>query len=174
MVVQTHEHLHLELMEVPHLGSISVWFLVGNGGMDPYSSFYIIPNKSPHNPFHTKNQTDMRLVNSPCARIDHILTCECPLSRKPEIPKTDVEKSTHILSCELPHSRLEQFQNITRIVPDLQCFRMRWYSRKHEATAQRIKPCQDRHWIAQACPAVCHVRCHSVLNIRMVSRSCHP
>ena len=28
-----------------------VWFLVGNGGMDPCSSPYIIPNNSPHNPF---------------------------------------------------------------------------------------------------------------------------
>ena len=26
-------------------------FTVGNGGMDPYSSPYIIPNSSPHNPF---------------------------------------------------------------------------------------------------------------------------
>ena len=37
---------------------MTVWFLVGNGGMDPYSSPYIIPNHSPHNPFPTKNQTD--------------------------------------------------------------------------------------------------------------------
>ena len=29
----------------------TVWFLVGNGGMDPYSSPYIIPKYSPHNPF---------------------------------------------------------------------------------------------------------------------------
>ena len=29
----------------------SVWFLVGNGGMDPYSSPYTIPNNCPHNPF---------------------------------------------------------------------------------------------------------------------------
>ena len=29
----------------------TVWCLVGNGGMDPYSSPYIIPNNSLHNPF---------------------------------------------------------------------------------------------------------------------------
>ena len=28
----------------------TVWFLVGNEGMDPHSSPYIIPNNSPHNP----------------------------------------------------------------------------------------------------------------------------
>ena len=33
-------------------GPFSVWFLVRNGGMDPYSSPYIIPNSnSLHNPF---------------------------------------------------------------------------------------------------------------------------
>ena len=30
--------------------TVTVWFLVGNGGMDPYSSPYIIPNYSPKNP----------------------------------------------------------------------------------------------------------------------------
>ena len=30
---------------------IAVWCLVGNGGMDPYSSPYILPKNSPHNPF---------------------------------------------------------------------------------------------------------------------------
>ena len=30
-----------------------VCFLVGNGGVDPYSSPYIIPNNSLHNPFPT-------------------------------------------------------------------------------------------------------------------------
>ena len=30
---------------------LTVRFLVGNGGMDPYSSPYIIPNNSPHIPF---------------------------------------------------------------------------------------------------------------------------
>ena len=29
----------------------SVWCLVGNGGMDPHTSPYIIPNNSLHNPF---------------------------------------------------------------------------------------------------------------------------
>ena len=29
----------------------TVWFLVGNGRMDSRSCPYIIPNKSPHNPF---------------------------------------------------------------------------------------------------------------------------
>ena len=29
----------------------SVWCLVGNGGMDPHSSLYIIPDSGPHNPF---------------------------------------------------------------------------------------------------------------------------
>ena len=30
---------------------MTVWCLVGNGGLDPYSSPYIIPNNSLHNPF---------------------------------------------------------------------------------------------------------------------------
>ena len=30
---------------------LTPWCLVGNGGMDPYSSPYISPNNSPHNPF---------------------------------------------------------------------------------------------------------------------------
>ena len=30
---------------------LSVWFLVGNGGMDPFSSPYRIPNNSPPHPF---------------------------------------------------------------------------------------------------------------------------
>ena len=29
----------------------TVWFLVGSGGRDPYSSLYIITNSSPHNQF---------------------------------------------------------------------------------------------------------------------------
>ena len=53
-------------MLFPSFDSCSaVWCLVGNGGMDPYSSPYIIPNNSPHNPFPpfpTKNQT----VRPPC------------------------------------------------------------------------------------------------------------
>ena len=32
-------------------GERTVWFSVGNGGMDPYSSPYKIPNNSLHNPF---------------------------------------------------------------------------------------------------------------------------
>ena len=33
------------------LSAATVWCLVGNGGMDPYSSPYIIPNNRPHSPF---------------------------------------------------------------------------------------------------------------------------
>ena len=35
-----------------HAGDVSVWCLGGNGGMDPYSSPYTIPNNSPiiHSP----------------------------------------------------------------------------------------------------------------------------
>ena len=29
----------------------SVWFLVGNGGMDPYDNPLRVPNSSPYNPF---------------------------------------------------------------------------------------------------------------------------
>ena len=32
-------------------GEKTVWFLVGNGGMDPYGSPYTIPNNCLHNPF---------------------------------------------------------------------------------------------------------------------------
>ena len=40
------------------LNSKAVWFLVGNGGMDPYSSPHIIPNNSPQNPFpHSRRRT---------------------------------------------------------------------------------------------------------------------
>ena len=38
-------------LEMSDLGvGSSVWCLVGNGGMDPYSSPYITPNNSPPNP----------------------------------------------------------------------------------------------------------------------------
>ena len=33
------------------LDAVSPWCLGGNGGMDPYSSPYIIPNKNPYSPF---------------------------------------------------------------------------------------------------------------------------
>ena len=39
----------------------TVWCLVGNGGLDPYSSPLLVPNNSLHNPqspFPTKNQTE--------------------------------------------------------------------------------------------------------------------
>ena len=43
----------------------SPWCLVGNGGMDPYSSPYIIPKSSPHNfipPFPTKHRGVLPLL----------------------------------------------------------------------------------------------------------------
>ena len=45
---------------------LTVWFLVGNGGMDPYSSPYIIPNNSLHNPFpHSPLRTRQLRHRSP-------------------------------------------------------------------------------------------------------------
>ena len=44
----------------PVIAAFSVWCL-GNGGMDPYSSPYIIPNNSPHNPFpHSLRRTRLK------------------------------------------------------------------------------------------------------------------
>ena len=37
-------------IQTPPTAKTTVWFLVGNGGMDPYGSPYIFPN-SLHNPF---------------------------------------------------------------------------------------------------------------------------
>ena len=39
----------LQKDDLVHLNS--VWCFVGNGGIDPYSSPYIIPSNSLHNPF---------------------------------------------------------------------------------------------------------------------------
>ena len=45
---------------------ISPWCLVGNGGMDPYSSPYIIPNDSPHNPFPHFSPFSCLKLGAPC------------------------------------------------------------------------------------------------------------
>ena len=47
------------------------WRETGNGGTDPYSSLYIIPNNSPHNPFpHSLLRTRQENVYLGCAGVD--------------------------------------------------------------------------------------------------------
>ena len=53
---------HLSLL---HDETLTVWFLVRNGGMDPYSSPYIIPNNSLQNPFpHSLLRTTQLIFRS--------------------------------------------------------------------------------------------------------------
>ena len=50
----------MEALTVNPVTPSTVWCVVGNGGMDPYSSPYIIPIvvSIVHSPFPTKNQTE--------------------------------------------------------------------------------------------------------------------
>ena len=69
-------------MQLQYL-NISVWCLVRNGGMDPYSSPYIIPSNCLHNPFpHSLLRT--RQISVVASR-DRILRSDILLTGTPYV-----------------------------------------------------------------------------------------
>ena len=73
-------------------GSLTVWFLVGNAGMDPYSSPYRIPNTCLHPPFPTKNQTGAIDTRRPL--IEPVVTLKGTLKGTPFPTKNQTVEST--------------------------------------------------------------------------------